>query len=312
MRHVRLVGPAFLILVLGLFLTGALQPPTFDGLPSTPAATLLLLPVVRMIAFISGAVATGGLLIGGVLGSDPRLLRVTFISTLIYAAASATELVFTLADLLATNPWPGGGIGATELRSFVTQIDDGRYLLLRVLLGLVVAFIVRTQSEPLSRVFALLTMVVAVSLPAFSGHSAAAISHWAASTTMVFHLAAMNIWVGGVIALFIGRAAVPVVARFSPIASASYAVLILGGLANLLVRTQDWEALFASQYGALLGLKTLLALGLGAVGAQQKVRAAEALRSGSESGYRTMLAVEVSLMLTAMAFALVLARIASP
>ena len=310
MRALRMWIPGFLVLGLGLVLTGALTPQTFDGLPSTPATTLLLLPFVRMTSFIAGATTVGAILVGSLLGQDGRLQRIGRSSSLVFVVAAACELVLTLSDLLATDVWQA--LDPTSLRSFVTQIDDGRYALLRVLLGLVTSFILFSGTTPLSTVFGLLTLLTAAALPGFSGHSAAAISHWLASSTMAVHLAALHIWVGAVIALVASRASAHTVQRLSTIAPVAYIVTLLSGVANLLVRTVDWQVLLASQYGALLGLKTLVALAIGAFGYRQLRKGAEELRAGSATAYRQVLTVEVTLMLVIIAFAVTLARTPSP
>ena len=310
MRFVRLLGPAAVSLVVLLPVTGVLQMPSVPGLPSTPLLTLLLVPVLRIAMFVSGAVAVGGALLGGVVDDDGTALRIGVRSAVVYALISAAMTIITLADVLATQWWQA--MNPTMLVSFITQIDEGRYLMLQVVLGASAALILQRVQHRIDAAFAFLALLAAVSLPGFTGHSAAAVTHWLASTTMIFHLAAMNIWLGGVFVLLATRQ-VRTLTAFSNLALASYITLLLSGVANLFARIGDWQAFWSDPYTLVLGGKVALAGALGMLGWWQRRRIiASSPDTATAMSVHRVLAIEVPLMLSAVVFAVVLARMANP
>ncbi|MHB0928859.1 MAG: copper resistance D family protein [Candidatus Nanopelagicales bacterium] len=312
MRWIRVATPALLAFALALMASGVLSVRNLDALPTSPLLTLILEPVARALMFVSGSVAVGGALVGGVLGQDERALRIGGRSALVFAAASAVVALTALADLLAAQVWQA--FDGTMLFSFVTQIDEGRYLMLQVVLASTAALIMAKVNHPIDAALGLGTMLVAVVLPGFTGHSSAALSHWMASASMLLHLAAMNLWVGGVIVLFAAYNA-QALARFSRVAMAAYVALILSGLANLVTRIGDWGVFWHSSYLVVLALKVLLALALGAFAATKLRRTTALALEGGEAVaviMRRALGLEVTLMLMAVAFGVVLARMANP
>lgn len=310
MRSVRLAAPAVASLAILLAITGVLRVPAVPGLPATPFLTLLLVPVLRVAMFLSGIVSVGGALLGGVIGDDARVLRLAVRSSVVYAIVSAAMSIVTLADVLATQWWQA--LNPTMLISFITQIDEGRYLMLQVVLGCSAALILQRVQHRIDATFAFLALLTSVCLPGFTGHSAAAVTHWLASTTMVFHLAAMNLWLGGVFVL-LATQQLRTLASFSNVALASYIVLIASGVANLLARIGDWTAFWSDPYALVLAGKVLLVLVLGVLGWGQRRRViAAASDANFAKAVQRVLAIEASLMLTAVVFAVVLARMANP
>ncbi len=312
MRILRISAPALLTFAIALIASGVLSARTLDALPSSPLLTLILVPVVRAAMFISGAIAVGGALIGGVLGEDDAARAIGRRSSLVFAASSALLLVVNLADVLAVQWWQA--FDGTMLLSFMTQIDEGRYLMMQVVLGCTVALILSGLHHRIDGAIAFALITVATLLPGFTGHSTAALSHWIASTTMIFHLTAMNIWVGGVIVLMVAYDA-PALVRFTPIALSSYVVLLLSGVASLVARIADWNTMWHSKYVVVLGLKVFVALLLGAIAAiRLRPAAAKALEGGDAvaTAIRRTLVIEAALMLVAIGFGVTLARMANP
>lgn len=312
MRILRIAGPAALTFVVALIVSGVLSVRTFDALPTSPLLTLILVPVVRAAMFVSGTVAVGGALIGGVLGEEPMARRIGLRSALVFAAASAVLLVVNLADVLAVQWWQA--FDGTMLVSFMTQIDEGRYLMMQVVLGCTTALILHEIRHRIDGAFAFALITLGTLLPGFTGHSTAALSHWIASATMVLHLTAMNVWVGGALVLLVSYDAKALV-RFAPIALASYLVLLLSGVASLIARIADWNTMWHSRYALVLGAKVLVALVIGGIAATRlRPAAAKALEGGEAvaAAVRRTLAIEASLMLVAIGFGVTLARMANP
>ena len=312
MRLFRVTAPALLAFAVALVASGVLSVRSPDALSTSPLLTLILVPVARAVMFVSGSVAVGGALIGGVLSQDERALRIGGRSALVFAAASAVVALTTLADVLAAQVWQA--FDGTMLFSFLTQIDEGRYLMLQVVLACTAALIMARVSHPIDAAFGLGTMLVAVVLPGFTGHSSAALSHWIVSATMLLHLAAMNLWMGGVIVLLAAYNARALV-RFSNVAIMAYVVLILSGVANLVARIGNWNFFWHSSYLVVLALKVLLTLALGAFAATKLRRTTALVVEGGDevaTVMRRALGLETGLMLTALAFGVVLARMANP
>lgn len=311
MRHVRSLLPGLAVLTVALATSGVLRPPQLEGLPTTPLLTLVLVPVLRSTMFASGAMALGGaalLLLGG----GARVARIAVISSLGFALTSAVVAVTTLADVMAVQWW--GALDATMLRSFVTQIDEGRYLATQVVLGVIAAWVLKRAAQPLDVAFAAIALAIAVTLPGYTGHSATAVTHWVASATMVGHLLAMSVWVGAVAVLWLAQDVEPL-RRFGTVATVAVVLLLASGVASVLARTNDWGDFLNDPYALVLGAKLVLtALLLGvAARARGLVRATDAQDeiARSEAIART-LGIEVALMASVIAVAVVLARMANP
>ncbi len=312
MRILRIAAPGLLTFAVALIASGVLSARTLDPLPTSPLLTLILVPVVRATMFISGTTAVGGALIGGVIGDDEAARLIGRRSALVFAAASAAMLVVNLADVLAVQWWQA--FDTTMLVSFMTQIDEGRYLMMQVVLGGTGALVLSSVRHRIDGAIAFTLIMVAVLLPGFTGHSTAVFSHWIASMTMIFHLAAMDIWLGGVLVLLVAYNAQALV-RFTPIALSSYVVLVLSGVASLIARIADWNAMWHSKYVVVLGAKVFVALVIGGIAAVKlRPTAAKALEGGEAVGValRRTLAIEASLMLVAVGFGVTLARMANP
>lgn len=310
MRMLRIGGPALLVLLVATAATGELTVQVLQGLTSSPFLTILLVPLLRMAMFVSGATAVGGVLVGALLRADERVRRIAMRSSLVFAGACALLAVATLADVLAVQWWDA--LNPTMLWSFLTQIDEGRYLMLQVVLGCTAALLLSRTEDGVEAGVALLALLVAVALPGFTGHSTAALSHWIASATMVAHLLAMNLWVGGVIALIVAPDARTYL-RFSPLALAAYVVLVLSGVANLVARIGSWSDFWHDQYAVVLGAKVLLFVVIGVLAAavRRRLMSADA-DAPTMTVVRRLITIEGSLMLVAVAFAVTLARLPNP
>ena len=127
----------------------------------------------------------------------------------------------------------------------------------------------------------------------FTGHSATGGAHDVASNSLVLHVLAAALWVGGLAAVVVLAAArgsdratalATAVPRFSRLALVCWAVLAVTGVINTLVRIPIW-ALFGSLYGLLILLKVLALLVLGGLGAlHRRPRSPEPRRPGGSAG----------------------------
>jgi putative copper resistance protein D len=108
-------------------------------------------------------------------------------------------IIFTLASIL--DQPVSVALDATMLRSFITQITLGQYLLFEAVVGLVIAALAFRVKKILSMVFLLVLAMVGLVTPIFQSHAASSGSHGLAIGSLVIHVVALSLWVGGVIAI---------------------------------------------------------------------------------------------------------------
>ena len=314
MRIRQLLAPGLVTFAIALLASGVLHRQVPEGLPVTPELTLVLVPVTRLFMFTTGAVAFGGALVVAAIGGDAALLRVAARAAGLYAFGSASVALLALADVLARQWW--GALDLPILRSFLTQIDEGRYLVLQTAIGAFAAWLLSKAQHALDVVFAAVALALAVALPAFTGHSAAAVPHWLASATMLVHLPAMSAWLGGVGVLLLAptRAAV---LGFGRLASVALPAVLISGVASAVTRINDWASLPHDPYTLVLLIKVLGTAGVVWFAAQNRRTIADLLTRdssgrGVEAAIRRTLAIEGSLMFVVLGFAVVLARMPNP
>lgn len=309
-RLAKLSLPAGIVLLLGMGISGVLNPPHYPGLPETPFLTLFLTPIGRAVLFASGTFGVGLIIVGGLLSRQPFMLRLAGRAAIVFTVSAAVMIMLTLANILAVQPWQA--FDPTIATSFLTQIDEGRYLMLQVLLGIVAAWVVSRAEHGVEIVFALLALGTAVLLPAFTGHSASSVSHWIASLTMLLHLAAMLVWVGGVLALVLMRHDADVITKFSALALGAYALLIVSGAASLFARVASWTDFWQDKYMWFVAAKIVLAAVLGVIGFRNLQTVKAKFAGDAAALFSRTLTIEAGLMLVVIALAVTLARMANP
>ena len=123
---------------------------------------------------------------------------------------------------------------------------------------------------------------------ALTGHSATGGAHDLATDSLVLHVLAASLWVGGlvaVVALAAHRSAdrtgalATAVPRYSRLALVCWLVLAGSGAVNALVRVGPAQVL-STTYGALVVGKTLALLGLGVLGLLHRRRTVERAARG--------------------------------
>ena len=165
---------------------------------------------------------------------------------------------------------------------------------------------------------ALLVLAVAALVPIlFTGHSATTADHDLATSSLVVHVVAAALWVGGLLALLVcARADERVLAtalpRFSTLALACFVLVGLSGALNAFVQlgasTQTWF----SPYGALLVDKATVLVLIGLAGWQHRRRAIPAVLAGQPRAFLRFAGGEVILMATVIGLAVALGRTPAP
>ena len=197
--------------------------------------------------------------------SGEKLRRYLTLSASLWAFGAFGHIVFSLAQILATPL--SGALDPIVLRSFITQITLGRYLAFQALISLVVLFISFKASKILTIIFTLLISIAALVAPVFQSHSTSGGSHTLVIGSLVIHVVALSMWVGGVLAIGLlsqtDRAiAVP---RFSQIALWAAIAVVISGAVNAWARL-NFAAAWNSTYAYIVAAKAVATIALVGLG----------------------------------------------
>jgi cytochrome c oxidase assembly factor CtaG len=152
----------------------------------------------------------------------------------------------------------------------------------------------------------------------FSGHSAAANDHDLATSSLVLHVVAATVWVGGLAGVLLLLRRDPqvlgkVVPRYSVLALVCFAAVAFSGLLNAWVRTSGDLGLWAdSGYGALLAVKILALVALGVFGWSHRRRMVGDVAAGRPRAFARLASVEVLVMAATIGVAVALSRTPPP
>ncbi|MEO3810590.1 cytochrome c oxidase assembly protein [Sphaerisporangium sp. B11E5] len=316
--YALMAAGAVLVLVLALWFGGGWPGTEIPGLPTPGTLTTLGLPVVRVAHDICAAVTIGVLLAAAAFGGTPgerrRITRAAAPWALGWAATAGLTLLLTLSDLLGLPM--GEALDSGFLPTFTLDVPQGQAFLLVGVAALLVAVASLLPVGRAWRVVLLAVAVLAVLPPAYVGHSASAADHNIAVSSLMLHIAAMALWVGGLFALVarrggddLGTAA----HRFSALALCCFAAVGFSGLLNAWVRLGSISAFWDSRYGLLVIAKMAALAVLGWFGYLHRGRTLAALRSGAGSRPFLRLATgEIAVMAGTLALAVALSRTPPP
>jgi putative copper export protein len=279
---------AVVVLIAALRFGGAVDGTVLPGIPSPGPVTEWALPVLTMVATVLGVLtvgltATAAFLLPGdgrsVAAHGWLLLRRTTWLALLWTATSLALVAFTVSDVLGV---PVDRLGRSSVLSFAFSVSQGQSLMWQAGLALAVALASRAG---LSRGAAAVTAALALAAvlpPTFTGHSAGAGNHQLAVSSLALHVLAASLWVGGLAGLLLvrrHRRFSETAGRYSRLALACFVATAVSGVVNAGVRLGEWGALLTSRYGALVLLKVVALLAVGAIGAAHRARTLPALRA---------------------------------
>lgn len=321
-------------LILALGYGGGAPAPAPPGIPDPGTLTGWGLPTTKVLADFAGVVTVGLLVTAAFLlpttGRDLQGLAVRVVRGAKWAAAAwAVAIVvlylFTVSDTFAR---PVGDLSWAMLSGFSTQVDLGRALVAQVVIAVVLA--VSAHWTLSVRVTALLTgLALGGFVPqALTGHSAGAGAHDLAIWSLLLHLAAATLWVGGLVGLgwvaLKGSKRLPAgVTRFSTLAAWCIVMIAVSGVANAAVRIGSLPDLLSS-YGLLVIGKACALLLLGALGWQHRRRtvprlqasiddaAADAAPGLARRAFARLATLELTIMAMTVALAVALSRTPTP
>jgi putative copper resistance protein D len=208
-----------------------------------------------------------------------RLRNIGRVLAGVWFLTSAFQIILTLANILGTSL--SSALELTTLSSFVRQIDLGRFLAFQTLLAGIVficlAFIRRVLPATILLGISLLALVA----PVFQSHSAASGSHSLAIGSLVVHVIALSLWVGGVFALVLLNDSDRTVAlpRFSQLALWAAIAVVASGLINAWTRL-NFASAWTSSYARIVIAKSLLTLILLAIGYRNRKSLAKSDKTG--------------------------------
>jgi len=222
----------------------------------------LLTTTFKFLNLIGGFAAVGALLSmaflvinkdGYLTTSGEKVRRLLKISSTIWVIGALGTILFTLAQILGTTL--SDALDLTVIRSFLTQISLGKYLAFQALMAVVVlVFSFATKKIELLIVLLVLSIAGLVA-PVFESHAASGGSHSLVIGSLVIHVIALSLWVGGVIALgTLSPEDRPVaVPRFSQLALWAAVAVVISGAVNAWARLNFVDAWNSSYAFIVLG-----------------------------------------------------------
>ena len=212
----------------------------------------------------------------------------------LWLVTSSLQILITLANILGTSF--SGALDGTSLQSFLTQVELGQYLAFQLLLIAVIAIFVRSVSKVLPSIILLGLSIVALIAPVFQSHAASNGSHSLAIGSLVIHVVALSLWVGGIFALILISSedrtfALP---RFSQLALWAAIAVVVSGIANAWTRL-NFQSAWSSGYARMVIAKALLTVVLIFIGYLNR----KTLQRSEKSGWNLLarvIAVEALIM----------------
>ena len=299
-------------------------PQSTAGLRDSGPVTAWMAPLVRMLLDLTtfgtlGCLAVAGWLMpvdGDRLTAGSRaLLRTAARWSSAWALSALCLLVVGTAQLVGERLTDV--VRTPALYRLAWQVPQNRALLVIVLVGVAVGVAGSRAQRPggtrLLPVGASLAMVPLL----LSGHAQTASNHYLAAQSLVVHVVAASLWVGGLMALALHlRRDLPslrvVLPRFSRLALCCFVAVALSGAVGAWVRLGTSWSTWHSTYGGLLVAKTVALVVLGLLGMAHRRWSLPRVADGRRYAFARFAVVEAVVMVVAAGLAVVLARTAPP
>ncbi|WP_329002932.1 CopD family protein [Kribbella sp. NBC_00709] len=317
-----MVASGIVVMVAALYAGGGAPKRAVDGLLGAGLGVSWAVPVLR-IAADGAAVATGGALVavllflpaeGGKLGSKAiRACQDAALAAGIWAVASIGGLIATATVIL--------GIPLSHLAEHAEpagQLTQVRALAAAVVLSAVLAVVLSgTKTLRGARLAAVLTVAALIG-PLLTGHGAIdRTSVWSvlATTSLVVHVVAATVWVGGLGAVLRYSRSRQAVEIFSTLALVCAVTMGITGLLTAEIhlggRQEGWGLItqwVTSGYGALVLGKTLAFATLVIIGQLHRQSTLPQLESGDPTAFRRLAVLELLVMAGTIGLAVALSR----
>jgi putative copper resistance protein D len=278
-RNLRWIIPTLLLAVAGLFvglvIGGGTREVVSDEIAGSGPVVQWGLPIWRLIATSASVLTVGLLGYAAVLGPQGRdgilspvgrrdVVRAGWVA-LIWSAASLMTALWSLAWAL------GQSLAETltpeMISTFAWSVASVRAFLLVSLIALGIAIACLFTTSVTAAASWMVMALIAVALPALTGHASSLGSHGVAMTSDVVHALSMTVWVGGLVVLLFHAVrndpgtmrAVPV---FRNVATWSVILLAISGAGAAYSRMNSVSELWTTEFGVLILVKTVLLLAL--------------------------------------------------
>jgi cytochrome c oxidase assembly factor CtaG/putative copper export protein len=310
-------------LVVALTWGGGAPEPGQPGLPDAGRLTGWALQAVTLLYQLAAVAAVGSLVTGVVLapptggtfhGAGRAAIRSVTWSAAAWAAFAGAAAALTVSEILGVPPVELGQ--SPESWSRAVSLEQPRALLASAAAAAAVAAYARWVRTPVGGWLLVVTAVLALTPAVFTGHSAQAADHTVAVTSLVVHVVAAALWVGGLLGLVLHLRRAPAqLARampvFSGLALVCFVLVGLSGMVNAWTRL-DSLAAWGSGYGAIALAKAGAFLLLGVLGWAHRRHAMRRLAAGQPRAFLRLSLGELGVMAATVGLAVALARTPIP
>jgi putative copper resistance protein D len=279
----------------------------------------LLTTTFKFLNLIGGFATVGALLSmaflvinhnGFLTTSGEKVRRLLKITSTIWVFGAFGTVIFTLAQILGTTI--ADALDLTVVRSFITQISLGKYLAFQALMAALVLIFSFATKKIESLIILLVLSIAGLVAPVFESHAASSGSHSLVIGSLVIHVIALSLWVGGVIALGTLSAedrpvAVP---RFSQMALWSAIAVVVSGAVNAWARLNFADA-WNSSYAYIVLAKVFATVILVLIGYLHRKTLANK-KTINWAGFAKLITVEVAIMVVTVVMGTWLSTSSSP
>ncbi|RLK52090.1 cytochrome c oxidase assembly protein [Microbacterium telephonicum] len=294
-RALRVAGPvilavaAILTLLLGLSYGGGAAP----LLAADPGDVVRWgLPIAKLLVNLSAAGLIGSLVVAlFALKAGERpfdlALDVASVSAAILTIASGAVAYLTFLSIFNAQPSVGAEFGG-QLGRFLVDTAPGQAWLITTIAAAVLTVLTFAVRGWLSTLIVAILALAALVPMATQGHSGDEANHNTAVVALLLHIVGAAVWLGGLVLLVIIRPALTraqladVLARYSSIALAAFAVVAVSGVARAYVGVVSWQYLL-SPYGVLLFVKIGALVAIGLIAAWYRLRLIGRIREDAAS-----------------------------
>ena len=220
------------------------------------------------------------------------------------------SILFTLAQILDTPI--SGALDVMTIRSFITQITLGQYLAFEAVIALIIFVCAFQARKILTLIFLLAASILGLIAPVFQSHAASGGSHSLVIGSLVIHVIALSLWVGGIFAIAMLSASDRAIAvpRFSQLALWAAIAVVVSGTINAWTRL-NFESAWNSTYGYIVIAKSLATIALVGLGYLHR-KNLEGKQSINWVGFAKLLTVEAIIMVVTVAMGAWLSNTSSP
>jgi len=295
------------------------------GLPDAGLFTRAGLPLVSVLSECAAVITIGSLLLVVFLVPPPacgqlgtggqRALRTARIAALCWMLSAALMIPLSAADTVGHPVLDV--LDARLLASLVSRLPQLQsWALTAGIAGVLAGLSWKTRSWGAAVWLFALSLLTLTPVVLLSGHSSAGGDHDLAISSLLYHMIAAALWVGGLIALLAhlswrGEHAGVATARFSRLALACWIVMASSGVINALIRLTPDRLL--TTYGLMVSGKLAALLVLGVIGyLHRRGAVAAVVERGDPSALLRLGGVEVLVMFATIGLAVALSRTAPP